>query len=574
LVNLANQLASMVRLQHSYYLVCVGLCRSDGALITAAIQALPIRVGTEWEKKSVGTIRRLVLRNFKRFKALELEFDPELNILVGGNEAGKSSVLQAIDIVLSASRSRVESIGLEALFNTDCIAKFLAGTRKIADLPELLIEIYFDGLPGRHDLDGRNNSKDGDHLGIKMVCKPVDEYTREIQAILAERHENFPFEYYGVHFLTFTDEAVFPYKKPLQHLLIDSSLINNEHATREYTRSMYAAHASVAQRNRHGFEYRKAKTKFKDEVFKAMNDGLDAYKFDVRTSPKANVETDIILTEDDIPVDSKGKGRQCFIKTEFALRNREHALHVLLLEEPENHLSQVHMRKLIERIRASVKKQLFVATHSSFVATRLNLRKVLILSEENPSRPASLTDLSLGTAEFFMKAPDNNVLELALCKKAILVEGDAEFILMEELYKISAPGRSLDADGIHVISVDGTSFKRYLELAKLLGIKVAAIRDNDKDYAANCVANYADHVSASIQVFADPDNARYTFEVCMYQDNQAACEELFAAGRKTLSVEDYMLKNKTDAAFQLLERKGATLTAPGYIQEAVAWIRA
>ena len=305
-----------------------------------------------------------------------------------------------------------------------------------------------------------------------------------------------------------------------------------------------------------------------------MNDGLDSYKFDVKTSPKANIETDIIITEDDIPVDSKGKGRQCFIKTEFALRNREHSLHVLLLEEPENHLSHVHMRKLIERIRESVKKQLFVATHSSFIATRLDLRKVLILSEESPSRPASLRDLSHDTAEFFMKAPDNNILELALCKKAILVEGDAEFILMDALYKVSAPGSSLDADGVHVISVDGTSFKRYLELAKLLSIKVAVIRDNDKDHASNCVVNYADHVSASIQVFADPDNARHTFEVCMYLDNQAVCEDLFAAGRKTLSVEEYMLKNKTDAAFQLLGKKGVGLAVPGYIQRAVEWIRA
>ena len=539
-----------------------------------ALREFQFNVVPNGENKGVGTIRRLVLKNFKRFKRLELEFDPELNILVGGNEAGKSSVLQAMDIVLSTSRSKVEGIGLEALFNTESIAEFLAGARKTVDLPELLIEVYFDDLPLRHDLDGRNNSKGADHLGIKLVCKPVDEYTKEIQAILAEKHENFPFEYYGVHFLTFTDEAIFPYKKPLRHLLIDSSLINNEHATREYTRSMYAAHASVAQRNLHGFEYRKAKAKFKDDIFKTMNAGLDAYKFDVRTSPKASVETDIIITEDDIPVDSKGKGRQCFIKTEFALRNREHALDVLLLEEPENHLSQVHMRKLIERIRASVKKQLFVATHSSFIATRLNLRKVLILSEENPSRPASLRDLSPGTAEFFMKATDNNVLELALCKKAILVEGDAEFILMEALYKISAPGGSLDADGIHLISVDGTSFKRYLELAKLLDIKVAAIRDNDNDHAANCVANYLGYVSPSIQVFADPDTSRHTFEVCIYQDNQTACEELFEPGRKSLSVEQYMLKNKTDAAFQLLEKKGTALTAPGYIQQAVTWIRA
>jgi len=522
----------------------------------------------------VATIKRLVLRNFKRFKALELEFGPELNILVGGNEAGKTSVLQALDIVLSASRSKVEALGLETLFNAESIAEFMAGERKIECLPELLVELYLDGIDGQPDLDGRNNSKHADFLGIKMECKPVDEFSKEIGTILTEDHGSFPFEYYAVHFKTFTDDNIFPYKKPLKHLLIDSSPINNEYATREYTRSMYAAHATVVQRNLHSFEYREAKSKFKNSVFKEMNEALDTYKFDVRTSPKASVETDIIITEGNIPIDSKGKGRQCFIKTEFALRNRKHVLDVLLLEEPENHLSHVHMCKLIERIRASEKKQLFIATHSSFIATRLNLKKVLILSEECPSRTASLKHLSQETADFFMKAPDNNLLELALCKKAILVEGDAEFILMDALYKNSAIGSCTDADGVHVISVDGTSFKRYLELAKLLGIKVAAIRDNDGDYQANCVANYADFTSASIKVFADTNDARHTFEVCIYEDNKDICNGQFLADRKTLTVQDYMLKNKTDAAFQLLEKKGAMLVAPKYIQEAVVWIRA
>jgi putative ATP-dependent endonuclease of OLD family len=526
------------------------------------------------EGGKVATIKRLVLRNFKRFKALELEFGPELNILVGGNEAGKTSVLQALDIVLSASRSKVEALGLETLFNAESIAEFMAGERKIECLPELLVELYLDGIDGQCDLDGRNNSKHADFLGVKMECKPVDEFSQEIKTILTEDHGSFPFEYYAVHFKTFTDENIFPYRKPLKHLLIDSSQINNEYATREYTRSMYAAHATVVQRNLHSFEYREAKSKFKNSVFKEMNEALDTYKFDVRTSPKASVETDIIITEGNIPIDSKGKGRQCFIKTEFALRNRKHVLDVLLLEEPENHLSHVHMRKLIERIRASEKKQLFIATHSSFIATRLNLKKVLILSEECPSRTASLKHLSQETADFFMKAPDNNLLELALCKKAILVEGDAEFILMDALYKNSAIGACTDADGVHVISVDGTSFKRYLELAKLLGIKVAAIRDNDGDYQANCVANYADFTSASIRVFADTNDARHTFEVCMYEDNKHICNGQFLADRKTLTVQDYMLKNKTDAAFQLLEKRGAKLVAPKYIQEAVVWIRA
>jgi putative ATP-dependent endonuclease of OLD family len=60
----------------------------------------------------------------------------------------------------------------------------------------------------------------------------------------------------------------------------------------------------------------------------------------------------------------------------------------------------------------------------------------------------------------------------------------------------------------------------------------------------------------------------------MYQDNKSICDSQFLADRKTLSVQEYMLDNKTDAAFQLLEKKGAELIAPKYIQEAVAWIRA
>lgn len=519
------------------------------------------------------TIRKLILKNFKRFRTLELDFNNDLNILVGGNEAGKSSVLQALDIVMSASRSRVEALGLENLFNQECITEFLSGAQDLADLPEMFIEVFMDGVKDR-DFDGRNNSKGEDAVGIKLVCRPVDEHSAAIKTILSAQHDSFPFEFYAIQFQTFTDDSLHPFKKPLKHVLIDSAQINNEYATSAYTRSMYAAHASVEDRNLYGFEYRRAKARFRDEILKELNASLGSYRFDVRTSPKASLETDIIITEGDIPIDRKGKGRQCFIKTEFALRDREHVLDVVLLEEPENHLSHVLMKQLIERIRTSTKKQLFVATHSSFIATRLNLKKVVILNVEKPAEPVTLADLSQDTAEFFMKAPDNNVLELALCKRAFLVEGDAEFILMDALYKVAEPGSSADADGVHVISVDGTSFTRYLDLAKLLGIRVAAIRDNDGDYQGNCVDSYEDYVSNLVQVFADEDNSRYTFEVCMYQDNMKICEDEFSAGRRKLTVLEYMLKNKTDVAFKLLRGHGGELVPPAYIEKAVTWIRA
>jgi putative ATP-dependent endonuclease of OLD family len=104
---------------------------------------------------------------------------------------------------------------------------------------------------------------------------------------------------------------------------------------------MYEARSTLVQRHLHSLEYRRAKSRFKSEVFGEMNKDLDDYKFDLRTSPKSCIESDIVITEDDISIDSKGKGRQCFIKTEFALRNRSRMLDLLLLEEPENHLRKL-----------------------------------------------------------------------------------------------------------------------------------------------------------------------------------------------------------------------------------------
>ncbi len=74
---------------------------------------------------------------------------------------------------------------------------------------------------------------------------------------------------------------------------------------------------------------------------------------------------------------------------------------------------------------------------------------------------------SKDTATFFMKAPDHNVLDFVLSKKSILVEGDADFILMEAFFKQIAGGE-LEKYDVHVLSVDGTSFPRYLEIARNL----------------------------------------------------------------------------------------------------------
>ncbi|MCV5978085.1 ATP-dependent endonuclease, partial [Escherichia coli] len=51
------------------------------------------------------------------------------------------------------------------------------------------------------------------------------------------------------------------------------------------------------------------------------------------------------------------------------------------------------------------------------------------------------------------------------------------------------------------------------------------------------------------------------------------CDTLFRGPRRTLTVQEYMLANKAEAAFRLLQLHAGELTVPDYIQEALAWIR-
>lgn len=309
---------------------------------------------------------------------------------------------------------------------------------------------------------------------------------------------------------------------------------------------------------------------FQSQSLRNLNGRVPAgkdYIFGLRSSSLIDFESDLMIYENSISIDNKGTGKQVFIKTDFALEHFGKNVDVILIEEPENHLSYTNLRKLIQRVSDTQSGQLFVTTHNSLISTRLELTNLVILHASNESNPTMLKDLSEETAKYFMKAPPANVIEFALAQKSILVEGPSEYILFERFYETVA-GCKPEEDNVQIMDIRGLSFKRYLEIAELIGCRVAVVTDNDSNGQKNCIEKYANFSGdEKIKINYDTDNTKCTFEVVLYADNKSLCDGIFGN-----DAEEYMLNNKTEAAYALLNQDNL-IVVPSYIRGAIEWIR-
>ena len=139
------------------------------------------------------TIKKIRLINYKRFIDYTIEPNDRINILVGDNEVGKSSVLEAIDLVASGNIRRVEAIGLDRLINIHAVKEFSMGVRDFDSLPILRIELYLElGEPDPF-MNGRNNTDRVICDGIRLVCAPNPDYRTEISEALSAHPDYFGF---------------------------------------------------------------------------------------------------------------------------------------------------------------------------------------------------------------------------------------------------------------------------------------------------------------------------------------------------------------------------------------------
>jgi len=123
-------------------------------------------------------IKKIIIQNFKCFINLELELNSGLNILVGNNEAGKSTIIEAIHLALSGlfNGKYIKYELTQYLFNNKSVNKYIENP---SELPSILIEIYFED--GTYPLfEGNANSEKKDkESGVSFKIAFDENYRME-----------------------------------------------------------------------------------------------------------------------------------------------------------------------------------------------------------------------------------------------------------------------------------------------------------------------------------------------------------------------------------------------------------
>lgn len=210
----------------------------------------------------------------------------------------------------------------------------------------------------------------------------------------------------------------------------------------------------------------------------------------------------------DVAINSLGYNNLLYIATVFAeleVVNKNHGLFtVLLIEEPEAHLHPQIQSKLIKYLQkvASLKKnlQIIVTTHSAVIASSVGVESIIyIKGKNNGILSKRIADFGLedNVKKYLNRWMDITKSTLLFSKGVILVEGICEAMLIPVLAKVvlkeynqsqkNKLPSSIEEAGVSVININGINFKYFFPLFcdlegwedERLPIRCSGITDKD-----------------------------------------------------------------------------------------------
>lgn len=486
-------------------------------------------------------LSELRLWNFRKFGSansfdiekpnLELPFQKGLNLLVGENDSGKTAIVDAIKYVLltnsreyirldvddfyfdsttdiSANKLRIECNFKFNSSDGDSKSKNFLDWAHFNDSKEYELRVFLEAELKNGKIEPYDIRGGIDNEGVVLdararellrvtYLKPLRDAKEELRpkkgSRLSQVLDSHPvFAVKNNHFLSQTVkfanneiDSFFKGKTPHHVNLYESikAILGGDKSLESALEAIFEEHIKPSQVKG-------------DEIADKINTYLGSFFGTKKLSQFQISETSLrgILERLSLQLESTnaGLGSQnlLFIAVELLLLEREAdftGLRLALIEEIEAHLHPQAQMRLVEYLQErcnSENIQMLLTTHSPNLASKIKLKN-LIICQDSYAFPMG-SDYTLLDEEdyaFLERFLDVTKANLFFAKGVILVEGDAENLLLPTIAKI------IDCDltqhGVSVVNLGNVAFSRYENIflrrkGKEMEIPVAVVTDLDQ----------------------------------------------------------------------------------------------
>ncbi len=553
------------------------------------------------------------IKNFRGIRETILNFSPGINILIGENNAGKTSVLDALRICLGFKEHnalRVRKKDFNIFYPYEDIEFDLIFSIKNDYERACFIELYNAStdtldIHFRFNLNNKSpiekinsNIWGGENEGQNIPNEIFQLFINVYLSALRDAKKYLTPGRFNIlgKFLSDIDEKKFSEEYNKEEMIDELNNKIDNSSFLDFVKEVNSEYINGHLKN----------LTFDDNNLNIEITSLSKDFEEYAKNLKINIPSINNLTSM-LELDQNGLGYNNLIYMSILLsrlsilKEQEDSLFLsLIIEEPEAHLQPQlqnlffsYLDSLNEKLNYKESFQIFISSHSPTLTAKANLNSINILQKfDDNCVNAKLCDIIKvkENRDYLHKFLDVTKSQLLFSKRIIFVEGISEALLIPVFAKNI--GYDLDKKGIEIVNIQGLSFKHFIPLFENnnLFFKGVIITDNDKkSFEGESSETFEKIKSYEIENTLEIFNAEKTFEyeLLICNENDSVIFETFRKIHPRIfkdvssSDKDELFKifdeksiRKADIALELSQilNNDSDYNIPNYIHEALDFI--